>query len=109
MLSLVLIFYFKISYRRLILPFMEYGLAHSMDFFGAFVVGLFEIDGFCHFGPALRGFRVFGVVDQLLLVFEIFLFALAGLLLLFLEELFKPLVALLFAFLFQRVLMILNN
>jgi hypothetical protein len=59
----MIIFYVKISYCRLILPFMEYGLAHSMDFFGAFVVGLFEIDGFCHFDPALRGFGVFAIVE----------------------------------------------
>lgn len=86
---------------------MNDGLSHSIDFFGAFVVGLFEIDAFGHFDPALGSLSIFNVMDQLLLVFQILLFALFGLLLFFAEEFLHPFAALFFALLFQTVFLVL--
>ena len=68
---------------------MNNGLSHSIDFFGAFVVGLFEVYAFGDFGPALGGLGVFNVMDQLLFMLQIFLFAMLGLLLFFAEEFSK--------------------
>jgi hypothetical protein len=86
---------------------MNDGLSHSIDFFGAFVVGLFEVYAFGHFGPALGGLGVFNVMDQLLFMLQIFLFAVLGLLLFFAEEFLQPFPALIFALLFQTVFLVL--
>ena len=86
---------------------MLYGLTHSIDIFRALVVWQLQIDGFGHLRPTLGSLGVFHIVEQLLFVSHVLLFALLGLLLLFVEKLFQPPAALLLAFLFQRVLVVL--
>lgn len=53
----------KSSSGRLILPFVNDGLSHSIDLFTTLVVWLFKVNAFANFSPALRNLTFFYLVD----------------------------------------------